>query len=82
MCVYDCQNCGFATGYAVTRYAEIARAESSELITGSFIACTRCASIDVDLYSDEGWQIELRAREVQERTPKQPLALVPGARRP
>lgn len=81
MSVYDCQNCGHATGRCLHQYAEVVQPDTSELLTGDFITCIRCHSVDVDLYSDEGWQIELRAREVQEKTPQQrALAFTPGRR--
>lgn len=68
MPVYDCQSCGLATGTCLHCEAEIEQESTGELLTGNFIVCKNCKSVDVDLYSDEGWQIELRARDVQERT--------------
>lgn len=70
MCVYDCQACGLATERSsVDEFATVEHVQDGVVSTceAPFPACVACASIDVDVYSEEGWQIEMRAREVMER---------------
>lgn len=68
--VFDCQACGLASERknTVETVAEHVTERGPELVEGEFPACVNCESIDVDVYSDEGWQIEMRVRETAERS--------------
>ncbi len=68
MPVFDCLCCGLATERHDTVEASVQDEFEPEVVRdGLFDACVGCGAIDVDVYSEEGWQIELRARDVAER---------------
>ena len=66
MAVYDCLDCGLASERRKLKESYIEHPDHG-VIDGMFASCTNCSSLDVDVYSDEGWQIEMRCRETLER---------------
>lgn len=68
MSVYDCLDCGLATERHDVVETEVQDSLDPTVIReGEFAACAGCGSIDVDVYSPEGWEIEMRARDVEQR---------------